>query len=56
VRALWILVDVSAVLIAVAILVIGFPGRVARRFRNNLLDRVKAQSKASPRRDSSSKA
>lgn len=53
---LWTLVDVLAFLVALGLVVGLFPGTRARAWRSSLLERMRErdQSKASPRRDSSS--
>lgn len=57
---LWYLVDGLAIVVALVVLVVGFPGRKARLWRRLFLERsLESQpqpqpSKASPRRDSSS--
>ncbi len=55
---LWTLIDVLAFLLALGLVVVLMPGTLARTWRSSLLERMRErerdQSKASPRRDSSS--
>ena len=57
---LWKLIDILALLVALGLVVVLMPGTLARSWRGSLLDRMREreskrdQSKASPRRDSSS--
>lgn len=57
---LWKLIDILAFFVALGLVVVLMPGTLARRWRGSLLERMRDrererdQSKASPRRDSSS--
>lgn len=53
---LWTLVDVLAFIVALGLVVMLMPGSLARSWRGSLLQRMRErdQSKASPRRESSS--